>query len=95
MFSSTPGKRADLIILEKNPLTIDAQLLADIKVMETFSSYSDFYVSKNASKCNIKINLGEVFLSAGLYNCIIGFIERKPDGSRGEVIYVNRGAFKI
>jgi hypothetical protein len=64
-------------------------------VLETFSSYSDFYVSKNASNCNIKINLGEVFLNAGLYNCLIGFVERKPDGSRGELIYVNRGTFKI
>jgi hypothetical protein len=35
--SIAPGKRADLIILEKSPLQVDSQLLAEIKVVETFS----------------------------------------------------------
>jgi predicted amidohydrolase YtcJ len=34
----TPGKRADLVILERNPLTEDPAELANIGIVETFSS---------------------------------------------------------
>ena len=35
--SITPGKRADLVILETNPLTVDPARLADVKIEETFA----------------------------------------------------------
>ena len=35
--SITPGKRADLVILGENPLTVDAETLADISIIETFA----------------------------------------------------------
>ena len=33
----TPGKRADLVILEADPLEVDPAKLAEIKVIETIS----------------------------------------------------------
>ena len=33
--SITPGKQADLIILDHNPMTVDPMTLKDIKVVET------------------------------------------------------------
>ena len=35
--SITPGKRADLVILETNPLTVDPARLADVEIKETFA----------------------------------------------------------
>lgn len=35
--SITPGKRADLVILEQNPLLIDPAILSEISVIETFA----------------------------------------------------------
>lgn len=35
--SITPGKRADLVILDRNPLTIDPADLADVQIVETLS----------------------------------------------------------
>ena len=35
--SITPGKRADLVILETNPLAVDPAQLADVKIAETFA----------------------------------------------------------
>ena len=35
--SITPGKRADLVILETNPLAVDPAQLADVKISETFA----------------------------------------------------------
>ena len=35
--SITPGKRADLVILETNPLTVDPVRLADVEIKETFA----------------------------------------------------------
>jgi predicted amidohydrolase YtcJ len=35
--SITVGKRADLVILEHNPLTVDPLVLEDIAILETFS----------------------------------------------------------
>ena len=35
--SITPGKRADLVILETNPLTVDPARLADVEIEETFA----------------------------------------------------------
>lgn len=35
--SITPGKRADFVILQENPLNVDVMTLADIPIVETFS----------------------------------------------------------
>ncbi len=35
--SITSGKRADLVILETNPLAVDPAQLADVKISETFA----------------------------------------------------------
>ena len=41
--SITPGKRADLVILGENPLTVDSATLADIPVVETFARGKSVY----------------------------------------------------
>ena len=41
--SITPGKKADLIILEVNPLTVDPDTLKDVQVVETFSGGISVY----------------------------------------------------
>ena len=35
--SITPGKRADLVILDADPRTVDPSRIADIKVIETIA----------------------------------------------------------
>jgi len=42
--SLSVGKRADLVILEKNPLTIDPLALSEIDVLETFARGKSVYV---------------------------------------------------
>lgn len=41
--SIEPGKLADLVIVDKNPLTIDSMALKDIKVLETFKEGKSIY----------------------------------------------------
>jgi len=41
--SITPGKRADLVILEQNPLTVDPAQLADIAIVETIARGESVY----------------------------------------------------
>lgn len=41
--SITPGKRADLVVLEVNPLTIDPEMIKNIAVIETFASGKSVY----------------------------------------------------
>jgi predicted amidohydrolase YtcJ len=41
--SITPGKRADLVILDKNPLKIDPDELKDLKVLETIKDGRTVY----------------------------------------------------
>lgn len=41
--SITPGKRADLVILGANPLTVDPDTIKDIPVMETFARGQSVY----------------------------------------------------
>ena len=45
--SITPGKRADLVILGANPITADPAELADIPILETFSSGRSIYRREN------------------------------------------------
>ncbi|MCG8412627.1 MAG: amidohydrolase family protein, partial [Pseudomonadales bacterium] len=41
--SITPGKRADLVILEENPLTVDLSRLDSIRIMETIARGKTIY----------------------------------------------------
>ena len=41
--SITPGKRADLVVLEVNPLTIDPEMIKNIAVIETFARGKSVY----------------------------------------------------
>lgn len=41
--SIQPGKLADLVILDKNPLAVDPKTIKDIKVMETIKEGSTIY----------------------------------------------------
>ena len=45
--SLEPGKWADLVILEKNPRTIDADKIADIKVLETWLGGKQAFLANN------------------------------------------------
>ena len=38
-----PGKRADLVILDQNPLTVDRMKIKDIKVIETIKDGQTIY----------------------------------------------------
>ena len=40
------GKRADLVILDKNPLKVDPMSIKDIKVVETIKDGKTIYVAK-------------------------------------------------
>ena len=44
--SLEPGKLADLVILDKNPLTIDPMAIKDIKVVETIKEGKSIYSAK-------------------------------------------------
>ena len=41
--SITPGKRADLVVLDANPLTIDPDAIKDIQIVETFARGQSVY----------------------------------------------------
>ena len=41
--SITPGKRADLVILDANPLLVDPDTLKDITILETISRGRSVY----------------------------------------------------
>ena len=41
--SISPGKRADLIILDQDPLSVDPMTLKDIKVIQTFKDDQSIY----------------------------------------------------
>ncbi|MBI1813658.1 MAG: amidohydrolase family protein [Deltaproteobacteria bacterium] len=47
--SLEPGKLADLVILDKNPLTVDPMTIKDIKVVETIKEGKTIYKAKRAS----------------------------------------------
>jgi hypothetical protein len=44
--SLEPGKLADLVILDKNPLKVDPMTIKDIKVVETFKEGKSIYKAK-------------------------------------------------
>lgn len=44
--SLEPGKLADLVILDKNPLTVDPMTIKDIKVVETIKEGKSIYLAK-------------------------------------------------
>jgi hypothetical protein len=44
--SLEPGKLADLVILDKNPLKVDPMTIKDIKVIETFKEGKSIYKAK-------------------------------------------------
>ena len=41
--SLEPGKKADLVILDRNPLEVDAMAIKDIKVVETIKEGRSIY----------------------------------------------------
>jgi hypothetical protein len=40
------GKRADLVILDKNPIKVDPMTIKDIKILETIKDGKTIYTSK-------------------------------------------------
>jgi len=44
--SITPGKRADLVILEENPLLADPAMLSEIKILETFAHGESVFIAR-------------------------------------------------
>jgi len=46
--SIEPGKLADFVILDKNPLTIPAETLADLKIVETIKEGRSIYKARTA-----------------------------------------------
>ena len=44
--SLEPGKLADLVILDKNPLTVDPMAIKDIQVVETIKEGKTIYKAK-------------------------------------------------
>jgi hypothetical protein len=44
--SLEPGKRADLVILDKNPLKVEPMAIKDVKVLETIKDGKTIYVDK-------------------------------------------------
>jgi predicted amidohydrolase YtcJ len=50
----TAGKLADLVILEKNPLTVPAETLYTIKVKSTWKEGKQIYPSRDNVLTNIR-----------------------------------------
>ena len=64
-------------------------------VLETFSSHSEFYVTKGSTAATIKVVFDNLFLNSGVYAGLIGFVEVKEDGGRGDIVFLNRGHLKL
>ena len=64
-------------------------------VAESFSSDHGFYISAHCSRTNIQIHVSQLPLNPGRYSIAVGFIERLPDGSRGEIYFTKRGVTSL
>jgi len=64
-------------------------------VAETFSVDQNFFVRGTTGFTRLELEFKKFCLNAGKYSVAVGIIERKPDGSRGDIYYTKRGLINI
>lgn len=69
--------------------------LEEKNVAETFSCDQGFFVDATSEELVVKVEFERLELNPGRYTLALGIIERKPDGSRGEIYYTQKGLFQL
>ncbi len=65
--SLEPGKLADLVILDKNPLKVDHVAIKEIKVVETIKEGKTIYQAKKSTRLCSDITTGNIVTRCGYY----------------------------